>query len=509
MNTTRRSFLRQGAMLAGALASTRRSVAQDLPTCRVDAPCGPLQGSTLDGVRRFYGVPFAKPPVGPLRFRPAEPMSRWTELRDARNFAHAAMQPGLTLVPQSEDCLYLNVWTPAKIARPLPVFVWIHGGGFTGGYSFEPMSNGEMFASEGVVVVTVAYRLGAFGFLDVSPMLGASYVGSANNGLRDVIAALRWVKENIGAFGGDARRVTIGGESAGAKLTDLLMGVPEAQPYFHQMISESGGAERVFPRDRSISLGEDFASLWEKEGHGRADIATADAREIIGMQTAFIRETPVHFPLRAAIDGSFLAKPPIDAIAAGATKGKRLLLGTNREESATFLGPHPEGEPVAADLGNMPLASFRPIEQEYARVYPGMPADERRIRSVTAEEYWIPSLRVAEAHVRGGNAAFVYLFSMPSHEGRYRGYAFHSMELRYVWDRISRTMPAEEVALASTIHAAWLSFLKGGEPGAPGLPAWPRYDITHRPTMVLDVKSEVQQFPQREEYGLWHSFLSQ
>ena len=153
----------------------------------------------------------------------------------------------------------------------LPVFVWIHGGGFTGGSSFAPIFDGTEFAKAGVIVVTVAYRLGVFGFLEMEPLLGAEYAGSANNAVRDLICALEWVRENIAAFGGDAKRVTVGGESAGAKLTDVLMGVPEAQGLFAQMISESGGAERVWGKEHAAQVANGYGEVWGRACGGFED----------------------------------------------------------------------------------------------------------------------------------------------------------------------------------------------------------------------------------------------
>jgi para-nitrobenzyl esterase len=183
------------------------------------------------------------------------------------------MQVGEAGVQHSEDCLCLNLWAPES-RGPHPVFVWIHGGGFTGGHAFEPTYDGTEFAREGIVLITVGYRLGVFGFLDLESVLGATYAGSANNGLRDLIAALAWVRENVADFGGDPGRVTIGGESAGAKLTDILMGTPSASTLFHQMISESGGAERVWPLQCTryfAGICEAVAGHIRKERPGLAD----------------------------------------------------------------------------------------------------------------------------------------------------------------------------------------------------------------------------------------------
>ena len=201
----RREFRGGGRAAAAALWLRGRGVwAQSAAVVNaglVQTPLGALRGEVIEGVRVFRGVPFAEPPVGKLRFRPPVKVRAWGAEREATRFAAEAMQEGDKGVAKSEDCLYLNVWTPLD-AVGLPVFVWIHGGGFTGGSSFAPIFDGTEFAKAGVVVVTVAYRLGVFGFLEMEPLLGAEYAGSANNAVRDLICALEWVRENVAAFGG-------------------------------------------------------------------------------------------------------------------------------------------------------------------------------------------------------------------------------------------------------------------------------------------------------------------
>ena len=418
------------------------------------------------------------------------------------------MQPGEASIPQCEDCLYLNVWAPPTTV-PLPVLVWIHGGGFTGGRSFDPLTDGTRFARDGVVCVTIAYRLGVFGFLDLGGELGPGYAGSANNALRDVMAALVWVRDHIAAFGGDRQRVTIGGESAGAKIADLLMGVPEADPLFQQVISESGGAERIFTQERSRAVAKGFCGQWVTDAGQRCpQLLSAPARQILEAQEAFLRTWPMHFPLRAEIDGGLIPELPINRIRAGSTRGKRLLIGTNRDESALFLGPHPQTDPGAKDLGNMGVAEFRAVEQRYPAVYPAMTDEQRRIRSATAEEYWIPSLRVADAHVHAGGEAFVYLLDEAAPAGRWKGYAFHSYDLRFVWEHFGEGGPtAGEQQLADRMHAAWVAFIQGEPPEAPGLPAWPAYNPKTRPTMMLDEESHVEGAPQAAEFALWNGLL--
>lgn len=470
----------------------------------VRTPLGALRGEVIEDVRVFRGVPFAEPPVGKLRFRPTVKVKAWGAERNATRFAAAAMQAGDPGVEKSEDCLYLNVWTP-RDALALPVFVWIHGGGFTGGSSFAPIFDGTEFARAGVIVVTVAYRLGVMGFLEMEPLLGATYAGSENNALRDLICALRWVKENIEAFGGDPTRVTVGGESAGAKLTDVLMGVPEAEGLFAQMISESGGAERVWTKENARAVARGYADVWEK---GAAGLKTAPVEELIGAQERFLRGWPEHFPLRPEVDGRLVPRLPVETIAAGSAQGTRLLIGTNREESALFVGPHPQTV-TAADLGNLSLGRFQEVFARYAAVYPKMSVEQLRIRAVTAEEYWVPSVRVADAQVRGGGRTWAYRLDFRPGSGRLQGEAYHSEDLGLVWDKPNEAIEnaAAETVLAKQMHAAWVAFIKGGKPGAEGLPVWPEYTLEARATMVLDAVSRVEERPQEAELRLWDGVL--
>lgn len=505
---SRRQFLADSVLFAAGLhlRPTAKASPESSSSVEVGTPLGRLRGTETGGVLSFRGVSFAQPPVGKLRFRPPQPLTPWTGIRDATRFAAAPMQPDAHAVAQSEDCLYLNVWAPAG-GGPYPVFVWIHGGGFTGGYSFDPLFDGTEFARNGVVCVTVGYRLGLFGFADMEPLLGASYAGSGNNALRDLTAALTWVQSNIGAFGGDPKRVTIGGESAGAKLTDTLMGVPSAQPLFHQMISESGGAERIASRAQAQAVGEGIARSWKEHTQTPpANILEAPAQQIIAVQQAFTRSWPLHFPLRPEVDGKLLPQRPLETIRQGSVASKRLLIGTNRDESALFIGPHPEHDPTAKDLGNMTVEQMQPIEQAYRKLFPGMDPELLRIRMVSAEEYWVPSIRVAQATVQGHGEAFLYRFDYPG-SGRFAHLAFHAEELRFVWEKLPATAAATARTLAGQIHKAWVSFIKGETPSAPGLPAWPAYSPTVQQTMILDATSRVENGPQADELALWNGLL--
>ena len=469
---------------------------------------GVLRGTTDGRINCFKGVPFAQPPVGKLRFRAPERLAESSSALDATHFAPAAMQwpyPGAHL---QEDCLYLNIWAPES-KGPHPVYFWIHGGGFLGGRSSEPIFDGSGFAREDVVVVTVGYRLGIFGFLDLEPLLGAEYAGSANHGLLDLVTALEWVHENIAGFGGDPDRVTIGGQSAGAKLAALLMATPRARGLFSGAISESGGADRAFPRKTSLEVAKGFGECFRAENKQPIEsLRTLAASELIQLQGKFIDRWPVHFPLRASVEGHVLPAWPLHLIEEHA-EGRRLLIGTNRDESAAFIGPHPEHDPQAADLGNMALGEFTEVMRHYAEVYPTMSPEQRRIRATTAEEYWVPSLRVAEAACRGGSAVWMYRLDAAPNSGHLSGQAAHSAELDMVWQHPYASGPTAlyEKILTAPMHEAWLNFIHHREPASRALPPWPRFNEAERATMLFDLKSRVEGRPQEKERLLWEGTL--
>ncbi len=504
MKSSRRQFLSTALVAPLAL---RDSAFSNSDQSLVRTHSGTLQGDSADGINIFRGVPFAEPPLGELRFRPPVKVKPWPGVRNATKFSAAAMQPGLPNVPQSEDSLHLNIWAPQR-KKNLPVFVWIHGGGFTGGYAFEPTFYGTKFAKQDIVCVTIPYRLGVFGFLDAAPILGSSYAGSANNALRDLICALEWIRDNIAAFGGDPSRITLGGQSAGAKLADLLMGIPSAKSLFDQVISESGGAERVWPASYSAEVSTGFNNDWNKANPGTS-FKGAPAAALIQCQQTFTKHWPQHFPLRAEIDGDLIPRLPIETIAAGSTRGKRLLIGTNHDESAFFIGPHPQLDPTAADLGNMPLAKFKALLTEYKHLHPQLNPEQLRILAVTAEEYGIPSTRVVEAHLRGGGSAFVYRLDFAESSGRLKGEAYHSLDVGLAWD-IPHTdveNSSAEAALAHQVHAMWMAFIRGEVPNASGMPVWPPYDLKTRSTMILNEKSRVENTPQEADRHLWDGKL--
>jgi len=253
-----------------------------------------------------------------------------------------------------------------------------------------------------------------------------------------------------------------------------------------------------------------FGEEWHTAmGSDPATLLSAPGDALIKTQRQFIAAWPQHFPLRCQVDGSLIPLRPVEKILAGSSKGKRLLIGTNRDESALFIGPHPQKDPVAADLGNLLSEKFLPVYKAYRGVYPQMSDEQLRIRAVTAEEYWIPSIRVADAHVKGGGTAWMYRLDFSETSGYLRGYAFHSLDVRLVWNRPSLLTEnaVAEADLAKEMHQAWLAFVRGDAPAAPNIPAWPQYDSTSRPTMIFDTQDHLETKPQEAELRLWDGVL--
>jgi len=433
----------------------------------VSTPLGRVQGTENGDARIFLGIPFAQPPVGNLRFRAPLPAKPWTGVLQAVKQPPAPMQAGSARM--SEDCLYLNVFAP-KTPGPHPVFVWIYGGGNNAGSASN--LDGSAFARDGVVCVVINYRVGALGFLELER-------GSGNNGIRDQVQALLWVQRNIEAFGGNPKQVTVGGQSAGAKNVASLMASPEAKGLFQRAIMESGSAQTVH------TLQQAQAVRWLMHA-GAGELRTMDVHDLLDAQSKLLAAYPANYPFRPVVDGSFLPDVPLNQIAKGSAV--QLLLGTNRDEMAAFVNPEHAAQPLdQKEMGNAALGNVTPLEEAYRSAFPALSTAEIHIRMLTAEEYWIPSIRIAE--VRSGQRAQTYMYRF-DHKP-----ASHGRESAFVWNH------------DSNIHAAWVEFIRNGHPAATGLPSWPVYKTDKRETMILDDQSYVESDPNGVERRIWNNRL--
>jgi len=503
---------------------------------RVLTQSGWVEGEARAAHQVFRGIPFAKPPVGPLRLRAPESPEPWTGVRQARTNGPSSLQSTALLSiisvprPVSEDCLYLNVYTPRADTARRPVFVWIHGGAFVVGSGGEALYDGGALAERGdVVVVSINYRLGALGFCHWTESERARFGLSSNVGNLDQIAALRWVRDNIAAFGGDPEHVTIAGESAGAFSVAMLLAMPAAKGLFQRAITQSGARLSRVAGDparptqellRVLEIGPDqIETLWrlpaERILEAQQRVGAGGGAAMGGARTF----CPV-------VDGDTLPCTIEEAFARGHSAGIPLLIGTNRDELNLFLGAELKRlhEPLDHAALMQQLCALVPEaapEQacELLEIYRQsrcsrqLPASERALlAAISSDALWrIPSMRFAEAHLLRESRTYQYLFTYGSPAMRGALGSCHALELGFVFGTLSsQGQPdfagngAAQQQLSARLMDSWIAFVRTGDPSVPGAnQAWPAYDLERRPTLVFDLVSGLQNDPFGEERAAW------
>jgi para-nitrobenzyl esterase len=500
----------------------------------VDTRSGKVEGVEHGGIVSFKAIPYAAPPVGPRRFRPPEREEPWAGVRDASGFGPQCPQIP-TMMHQilgggepvtSDDALHLNVWTPGCDDGRRPVFVWIHGGAWIMGTAGIPWYDGTAFARNGdVVVVTINYRLAATGFLHLADAFGDDFAGSGNAGLLDQVAALEWVRENIGAFGGDPDRVTIFGESAGGGSVGTLLGMPRARGLFDAAIAQSGAASWVQSRDEAGAVtARVLAHLGVAPGDRDALAAVTTEQLIDASADAMALATEAGRPIMAlpfqpVVDGDVLPEPPLDAITGGSAAGVRLVVGTNRDEMTLFsmLDPSMSGLPGVEvdDVITYAVARWgerydlERVAAAYQAREPNASARDVLLALATDAVFRLPAIHLAEAQVVHG-AVWKYLFTWrtPVFGGGFG--ATHALEIPFVFDNLH--LPGTELftgtgddrqQVADAMHHAWIAFARDGDPSHPGIPTWPPYDLDTRATMVFDTTCHVEHDPHGFEREVW------
>jgi para-nitrobenzyl esterase len=502
----RREFV-LGAGIAASMAGAGFAVPSSGLVVRTRS--GLVRGRLADGVRAFTGIPYAEPPLGPLRFKAPRPVLPWVGELDATKPAATPPQnpdPALPpVIPASEDCLQINVWAPQG-PGPFPVFVWIYGGGNFTGSSNQPAYQGGTFARDGVVFVSFNYRVGVCGFLELGGIRGADDVGSGNNAIRDQVLALRWVRENIAAFGGDPRNVTIGGQSAGAWNCATLLALPAAKGLFHQAIIASGGGDTAYKLDRAT----DFAKLFVDRLGGRERLLTATVAQILEAQGSAQADFADQLPFRPVIDGTFLSAAPIDLIRAGGSANIRTMIGHTHDEYRTLLSPAQAAAPVPQKmLLHLDIKELPAIVNAYSTAFPNLTPGERMLRILGAEVIGMPTLRVAEAQAAAGAAVFYYELRYSISNGPFGSYSPHGIDVPLIFEHIDTAFAtgvfgysAGDLPMAQRVHAAWVSFIKSGRIEA-GLPGWPPYDLRERRAMTIDREPLVSSDGEKAERLIW------
>jgi para-nitrobenzyl esterase len=478
---------------------------------------GQVQGIAASDpkITAFLGIPYAAPPVGDLRWREPQPVSVWSGIRKADHFSASCMQhidgerlpwtkEFLAQLPISEDCLYLNVWTPAiETKEPKAVLLWIHGGGFVEGAASPAMYNGEQLARMGIVVVSINYRLGIMGFFAFPELTQeSSHHASGNYGLLDIVAALQWTRRNIGAFGGDPARVTIAGQSAGATAEELLIASPLAKGLFHAAIIESG-ATLSDPTGGSLAQGE-------QEGTQFAAFARKPTlKELRGLSAEEVQTlgSDAHLRFGPDVDGWFLSESAPAIVTAGRQNDVVTIDGMVADEGSSGRS---YGKLTPEEFQKQVRTTYKTMADEFLRLYPSNTQAEctesqkqlSRDRRLVSMYLW--GVSRAETSKTG---LYTYYFShtLPWPQHPEFG-AFHSAEIPY-WTRnlksLDRPYTREDWALSDTISRYWVNFVKTGNPNGKGLPVWPELDSTKHITMDLGVPVAPRPVVSPEKFDLW------
>ena len=497
-------------------------------TIRARTTTGTVEGFTRDGVNRWRSIPYARPPVGRLRLKAPQPALPWSGVRHCHGFTNCApQQRRYTMVglsgfggryqPMSEDCLTLNVVTPEVAAgKPLPVLVFIHGGGYILGSSATPIFDGAALARRGCVYVSVNYRLGALGCLDLSSLSTPDITIDSNLYLRDLVMALQWVRDNIAEFGGDPGNVTIFGESAGACITATLLAVPAAEGLFARAISESPASGLV----RSKEVADEFANrfarlLGARTGDAANALMQASAAQLVETQHRLIDQGMENrlgaFPIGPSFGDDCLPIEPVEAVRCGRAHRVPLIVGTNAEEGrlfTRFLKMLPTNESMIEEL----LADTEPAARErITAAYPDYPAPSACIQLGGDFAFSSAAWQIAEAH-SGHAPTYLYRYDYAPRTLRWSGLgATHATELLAVFDVYRTTFGALLTAAAdrraalrvsNQVQRRWRSFSRTGSPGDD----WPAYTYADRAVMVFDRKSRIEFDPHPHRRIAWDGF---
>lgn len=477
---------------------------------------GKVQGKIENGIYTWKGIPYARAPIGKLRFQPPQPPETWDGIKDCTEFGPVAYQPELPIMQflgtptqnMSEDCLNLNIWSPNPDDKKRPVLVWIHGGAFISGSGSSPSYDGTQFSKNGdIVVVTINYRLGILGFFHLAEIGGENYRASGNCGLLDQIAALQWVKENIESFGGDPNRVTVFGESAGAMSIGTLLGMPAAKGLFQQAILQSGAASHVVSSEVATKNAERLLKILNISKENLEKLEEIPAEKLVEASNQLRMMT-----LIPVIDGVYIPNHPKNAIRDGVAKDINILIGTNKDEYKLFTIFDPTWKNADQKIiEGIFKGTFR---KNWEKMSQKLQSNElnrtlyERLMNISA--FINPALYLANEQTKNGGNVWMYRFDWESTAFNGQLGACHALEIPFVWNALHN----EKVELftgyspilgklAQQMHQAWINFAHHGDPNNDFIPNWPKYTLDKQTTLLFNNESKIVNAPHQKEIEFW------
>jgi len=533
---SRRDFLREsGLLIAASSAGLARAFAADGSPVIAETAYGRVRGTETAGIRVFKGIPYGASTAGKNRFMPPVAPAKWTGVRDTIDYGSSAPQrePGVGgnaspravaaagLPPESEDCLVLNVWTPAVgDGRRRPVMFWCHGGGFATGSGSSPVTEGANLARRGdVVVVTINHRLNVLGFTALEDAGGSDFAGAGDAGMLDIVFALGWVRDNIAQFGGDPGNVMVFGQSGGGRKVATLLAMPSAKGLFHRATIESGATLKLVDRDAGARAAHELMSaLGIAKGRVR-ELQSVPLNQIMAAYFKVVRSMNVDQMTQGfspLVDGQFIPQHPFHPVASSISADVPLMLGSTRTELTSSARPEDFTLDDAAMRsrirGLIGDHANRAIEV-YQKANPGASASDLYFLIASDHRYSGPVMKIAERRAAlGKGPVYLYYFrwETPAEGGRLK--SPHTIEIPFAFDNVKAATRLtgggpEAMALADKVSDAWIAFAKTGNPNTPKLPRWTAFNATDRPTMVVDNESRLVNDPLKEQRLVMFSAL--
>lgn len=512
------SLLSSGAAFAFGLDKSTPDIAKEFI---VQTKQGQVSGHVEKGVNAWLGIPYAQAPIGKLRFQSPQPPSSWEGVRKADSFGAPSIQsPSQFLgdATPSEDCLFLNIWSPAADAKKRPVMLWIHGGGFVVGSSTSEMYNGANLSRNGdVVVVSINYRLGILGFLYFDKFIQEKYGYENNVGIRDQIAALKWVKENIAAFGGDPENITIFGESAGGTSVETLLATPAAKGLFTGAIAESGPASVLWQPEVACNITNKFLRTLGVSADSLQLLQTMPADSLLKAQDWLLNymvDKTTQRVFSPTIDGEFLTNDIATCLSPKQSGNVALMIGTNNDEATMFASKRLHMVPSKEEELDREFLSLisTDAKKTVTAAYPGYPKKRAILDLLTDAVFRIPAVRVAECQSMH-SPVYMYKYEWTSPLLNMVGLrSFHGLEIPFVFGnsdgrigKILRIVASKKTFknLSGSMQQAWINFARYKNPNGQGEEVWKKYDKEDRATMIFNKKTQLVNDPGKAQREAW------